>query len=79
MDVLAALHAVPYRAVGLGDFGRWEGYLGRQVRRWMDQWQRVATRELPDLELLYRPAGGTRSRESQAARSCTATSGSTTS
>jgi aminoglycoside phosphotransferase (APT) family kinase protein len=32
--VLAALHAVPYREVGLGDFGRWVGYLGRQVRLW---------------------------------------------
>ena len=54
IDALAALHAVPYRDVGLGDFGRWEGYLGRQVRRWMDQWQRVATRELPDLVTLHR-------------------------
>jgi aminoglycoside phosphotransferase (APT) family kinase protein len=54
IDALAALHAVPYQEVGLGDFGRWEGYLGRQVRRWMDQWRRVATRELPDLELLHR-------------------------
>jgi aminoglycoside phosphotransferase (APT) family kinase protein len=54
IDALAALHAVPYQEAGLGDFGRWEGYLGRQVRRWMDQWHRVATRELPDLEVLHR-------------------------
>jgi aminoglycoside phosphotransferase (APT) family kinase protein len=54
IDTLAALHAVSYRDVGLGNFGRWEGYLERQVRRWMDQWQRVATRELPDLDTLYR-------------------------
>ena len=64
IDVLAALHAVPYREVGLGDFGRWEGYLGRQVRRWMDQWRRVATRELPDLELLHRRLADTVPRES---------------
>ena len=54
IDTLTALHAVPYRDVGLGDFGRWEGYLERQVRRWMDQWQRVVTRELPDLDTLHR-------------------------
>ncbi|MFG1941479.1 phosphotransferase family protein [Nonomuraea sp. NPDC048826] len=50
---LAALHAVPYAEVGLGDFGRPEGYLGRQVRRWRDQWSRVATRDLPDVDALH--------------------------
>jgi Phosphotransferase enzyme family len=29
------------------------GYRARQVRRWHDQWLRVATRELPDLDRLY--------------------------
>jgi aminoglycoside phosphotransferase (APT) family kinase protein len=40
-------------AVGLADFGRPEGYLLRQVRRWRDQWLRVATRDLPDLDRLH--------------------------
>ncbi|MBB3039438.1 phosphotransferase family protein [Hoyosella altamirensis] len=53
MGTLATLHAVPYERVGLGEFGRPEGYLGRQVRRWRDQWQRVATRELNDIETLH--------------------------
>ena len=39
--VLAELHAVDPVAVGLGDFGRPEGYLGRQVRRWGGQWEYV--------------------------------------
>ena len=53
VDTMAVLHAVPYRDVGLADFGRPEGYLGRQVRRWGDQWSRVATRQLPDVERLH--------------------------
>jgi len=53
VDVLARLHAVDPAAVGLGDFGRPVGYLGRQVRRWYDQWQRVRTRELPDADTLH--------------------------
>lgn len=53
IDVLARLHAVPYRAVGLQDFGRPEGYLSRQVNRWRDQWERVATRPLADVEALH--------------------------
>jgi aminoglycoside phosphotransferase (APT) family kinase protein len=51
VDVLARLHAVdPERLAG---FGRPEGYLVRQVRRWHDQWQRVRTRELPDVDRLH--------------------------
>jgi aminoglycoside phosphotransferase (APT) family kinase protein len=38
VDVLARLHAVDHDAVGLGEFGRPEGYMGRQVRRWVKQW-----------------------------------------
>ena len=51
--VLAALHAVDHRAVGLEGFGRPEGYLTRQVALWARQWERVKTRELPDLERLH--------------------------
>jgi aminoglycoside phosphotransferase (APT) family kinase protein len=36
--VLADLHAVDPEQVGLGQFGRPEGYLERQVRRWVKQW-----------------------------------------
>ncbi|MDG3010151.1 phosphotransferase family protein [Rhodococcus sp. D2-41] len=52
IGVLAALHRVDYRAVGLGEFGRPEGYLERQATRWLRQWDHVATEELPDVERL---------------------------
>ncbi|WP_395309510.1 phosphotransferase family protein [Mycobacterium sp. AMU20-3851] len=45
IKVLADLHAVDPQAVGLGDFGKAEGYLERQVRRWGSQWEHV---RLPD-------------------------------
>ncbi|MGW1025377.1 phosphotransferase family protein [Streptomyces sp. NPDC002577] len=53
VDALVALHAVDAADVGLGDFGRPDGYLERQVRRWRGQWDRVATRALPDLDELH--------------------------
>ncbi|MEU9289936.1 phosphotransferase family protein [Streptomyces sp. NPDC048275] len=53
VDALVALHSVDAADVGLGGFGRPEGYLERQVRRWRGQWAKVATRELPDLEELH--------------------------
>jgi aminoglycoside phosphotransferase (APT) family kinase protein len=36
-QVLADLHAVDVDAVGLGDLGRHEGYLARQLKRWHGQ------------------------------------------
>ncbi|MCU0757673.1 MAG: phosphotransferase family protein [Steroidobacteraceae bacterium] len=38
VEALARLHAVPPAAAGLGDFGRPEGYLARQVARWSRQY-----------------------------------------
>ncbi len=46
-DVLARIHAVDPDAVGLGDLGRKEGYIERQLKRWYGQWQKSQTRELP--------------------------------
>jgi len=37
VDTLAAIHAVDYEAVGLGEFGRPAGYTERQVERWTKQ------------------------------------------
>jgi aminoglycoside phosphotransferase (APT) family kinase protein len=54
VDTLVRLHAVDYRAVGLGDFGRPEGYLERQVRRWSQQWERSKTSELAEIDDLIR-------------------------
>jgi aminoglycoside phosphotransferase (APT) family kinase protein len=49
MDTLADLHEVDPAAVGLADFGRPEGFLARQVRRWHQQWQASETRPLDEL------------------------------
>lgn len=52
VDVLAALHSVTPEDVGLGEFGRPEGYLERQVRRWTKQLAASRSRELPGIEEL---------------------------
>jgi len=46
VDKLAELHEVNVAAAGLGQLGRPEGYLTRQVRRWGRQWEVTKTREL---------------------------------
>ena len=51
-DVLARLHRVDWRAVGLGDFGKPGNYFGRQIARWTRAWHASKTREIPELDLL---------------------------
>ena len=50
VEVLVALHGVEPEAVGLGDLGRRDGYIERQLRRWSRQWEQSKTRELPAME-----------------------------
>jgi aminoglycoside phosphotransferase (APT) family kinase protein len=40
-DTLAALHDVDPDAVGLGDLGRHEGYIERQLKRWRGQYEQM--------------------------------------
>jgi aminoglycoside phosphotransferase (APT) family kinase protein len=54
VDVLARLHSVDPQAVGLGDFGRPAGFVERQVRRWLTQWEKSKQRELPEIEEVAR-------------------------
>ncbi|KUP98651.1 phosphotransferase family protein [Thermobifida cellulosilytica] len=52
VDTLAALHSVDPGAVGLADFGRPEGFLERQVRRWGKQLDASRSRDLPGIDEL---------------------------
>lgn len=52
IDALVALHAVDPHDVGLGEFGRPEGYLNRQVSRWKKQLAASTSRELPGMDEL---------------------------
>ena len=54
VEVLAALHAVDPDEVGLKEFGRPQGFLERQVRRWGQQLEGSKTREHPDADELHR-------------------------
>ncbi|HYB90983.1 MAG TPA: phosphotransferase family protein [Candidatus Binataceae bacterium] len=52
IDLLVELQKVDWRAVGLEGFGRPDGYLERQLKRWVDQLQRTTphTRPLPVMD-----------------------------
>ena len=47
IDALVELHAVDWERAGLADFGRPDGFMERQIRRWAKQWESSVTRDLP--------------------------------
>ena len=53
VDVLAEIHAVDVDAVGLGELGRRDGYIERQLKRWQGQWEKTKTRELPVIDAVH--------------------------
>jgi aminoglycoside phosphotransferase (APT) family kinase protein len=57
VDTLAELGAVNPDAVGLGDLGRREGYVERQLRRWMRQFEQSTQREIPAVPEVHRILG----------------------
>jgi len=53
VDILVALHAISPQDVGLSDFGRPDGYLARQVRRWRRQLEASHSRTIPGADELW--------------------------
>ena len=52
IDVLADLHAIDPDAVGLAGFGRPEGFMARQVRRWGKQLESSRSRDVEGIDRL---------------------------
>lgn len=50
--VLATLHDVDYRAIGLADFGKPGNYYERQLSRWSGQYRASETETVPEMEKL---------------------------
>jgi aminoglycoside phosphotransferase (APT) family kinase protein len=53
VSVLAALHAVDPDSVGLGDLGRKEAYVARQLRRWKGQYEASQTMDRPAIAAVH--------------------------
>ena len=51
-EVLARLHAVDWRALGLSDFGKPGNYFARQIHRWTTQYRASETESIASMERL---------------------------
>ena len=67
IDTLVELHALKPEAVGLGDLGKAQGFVTRQVRRFTGQIAQSKTRDTPELDELARRLGAAIPPESDAA------------
>jgi aminoglycoside phosphotransferase (APT) family kinase protein len=47
VDNLVTLHGLDYRSCGLGDLGKPEGYVERQIRGWIGRYEKARTEEVP--------------------------------
>jgi aminoglycoside phosphotransferase (APT) family kinase protein len=47
IETLVDIHAVDPDDVGLGELGKKEEYVARQLHRWQGQWQKGKTRDIP--------------------------------
>jgi aminoglycoside phosphotransferase (APT) family kinase protein len=52
LDTLVGIHGIDWRAAGLSDFGYPEGFLGRQVKGWIERYYRAQTDDIPEVEPL---------------------------
>lgn len=53
VDALAALHAVDYEAIGLGNLGEPTGFVSRQIEGWYKRWLKARLHDLPEMDLVY--------------------------
>jgi aminoglycoside phosphotransferase (APT) family kinase protein len=53
VDTLVAIHAVDPEQVGLGDLGKKQDYVARQLHRWHGQWEKSKTHELPLIDEVH--------------------------
>jgi aminoglycoside phosphotransferase (APT) family kinase protein len=49
VDNLVRLHSLDYGKIGLGDLGKPQGYLERQVRGWIERYHNAATHDLAEV------------------------------
>lgn len=50
--VIAALHRVDYKAIGLADYGKPGNYFSRQIERWSKQYRLSETESIPAMDAL---------------------------
>jgi aminoglycoside phosphotransferase (APT) family kinase protein len=53
IDTMVKIHQVVPSEVGLGELGRHEGYIERQLKRWYGQWNASKTRELTAIDRVH--------------------------
>jgi aminoglycoside phosphotransferase (APT) family kinase protein len=52
-DTLVSIHAIDPDEVGIGDLGKKQDYVARQLHRWHGQWEKSKTRDVPLIDEVH--------------------------
>ncbi|CAB3399061.1 unnamed protein product [Caenorhabditis bovis] len=52
LKTLGKIHSIDYKTAGLADFGRSDGYMARNLKRWTDSYEMSKTEEIPEMTRL---------------------------
>lgn len=53
IDNLVKFHAVDYATLGLGDLGKPQGFVERQIDSWYGRWEKAKVKDVPIFEQVY--------------------------
>ena len=53
VDALVGFHAVDYGAIGLGDLGKPDGFIARQIEGWYKRWLAAKTEAVAEMTAVY--------------------------
>lgn len=53
VDALADFHQIDYEAIGLGDLGKPQGFIGRQIEGWYKRWHKAKHTDVPEMDTMY--------------------------
>ena len=54
IDALVQFHEVDYKAIGLSDLGRPDGFITRQIEGWYRRWHKAKEADLDDMDFVYK-------------------------
>ncbi|NQV77884.1 MAG: phosphotransferase family protein [Lutibacter sp.] len=54
LETMVELHTIDYKVIGLGDLGKPEGYVERQVSNWGKQYFNAKTDDYPEVEMVMK-------------------------
>jgi aminoglycoside phosphotransferase (APT) family kinase protein len=54
VDNLVTIHGIDYKSIGLGEIGKPDGFVKRQVDGWFERYENAKTDDIPEVEKIIK-------------------------